>query len=414
MDVTLCLCYSLMSILPVCHSEKEYRAALEMQQQLEATPSSRRLPYTGHRPDTERSYEGPSHFDGAPLSVHGGQPSSVHSGHPSSHSSGSGSMAPVVAPRSAPPVQGRAYNAHSYQDSLCKVGQEAPLSYQGGGGDAEIKRCMNSEFAQARTSRHPHDMSPTSTSSVSTQPSGPLDFTIDQNSQNSSTDKPGAVFHDGDLDVSLEHETRSTPVSANNSLTYASGRKLAQAITRSVTDLAADGQRGDTRTSQGNRGRSSPGTPGNRVHSRSMENLSPKKQTKPRWGAVEIDIDAAYPSNTRAQARKDGAKPASPLTSTRLRPIRQKTSNAVVNILDDGVVCLEFFKTRGGEERVKEVWWISPDGVNVEVYQPNGDKGVPLRKLPPSPPSPSSTHLKHFKCSDLPTKYWKKYQYATR
>merc|ERR1719319_1704007 len=41
-----------------------------------------------------------------------------------------------------------------------------------------------------------------------------------------------------------------------------------------------------------------------------------------------------------------------PINSVRLRPTRQKTKNAVANILPNGEVCLEFIKNRGGEEKV--------------------------------------------------------------
>lgn len=101
-----------------------------------------------------------------------------------------------------------------------------------------------------------------------------------------------------------------------------------------------------------------------------------------------------------------------PLNSERLRPIRQKKGNAVVSITDDGEVCLEFFHHRNGEDKVFEVLRISQNGMKICVYQPNGKSGVPLSLQPPSPPAGCESACTHL-LSNLPSKYWKKYQYAT-
>ncbi|XP_061599028.1 serine/threonine-protein kinase PLK4 [Cololabis saira] len=99
-----------------------------------------------------------------------------------------------------------------------------------------------------------------------------------------------------------------------------------------------------------------------------------------------------------------------PLCSSRLKPIRQKTKNAVVSILDTGEVCMELLKCQNGQERVKDVLRISCDGSMVTIYQPNGGKGFPVLDCPPAPPEDILI------CSyeDLPEKYWKKYQYASK
>uniref|UniRef100_A0A8D0GZ37 Polo like kinase 4 n=1 Tax=Sphenodon punctatus TaxID=8508 RepID=A0A8D0GZ37_SPHPU len=55
----------------------------------------------------------------------------------------------------------------------------------------------------------------------------------------------------------------------------------------------------------------------------------------------------------------------SPLNAHRLKPIRQKTKNAVVSILDSGEVCMEFLKEHNSQELVKEVLRISCDGSGV-------------------------------------------------
>jgi len=54
-----------------------------------------------------------------------------------------------------------------------------------------------------------------------------------------------------------------------------------------------------------------------------------------------------------------------PISSKRLRPVRQKMKNVIVNIIDGGEVCLEFIKGSGGQEKICEVVRISPDGMRV-------------------------------------------------
>ncbi|TSN67064.1 Serine/threonine-protein kinase PLK4 [Bagarius yarrelli] len=122
-------------------------------------------------------------------------------------------------------------------------------------------------------------------------------------------------------------------------------------------------------------------------------------------------VQTAPLSRSTANEGKERKSPQfPPLCAARLKPIRQKTKNAVVSILDTGEVCMELLKGQGAQERVKEVLRISSDGSMVTVYQPNQGKGFPVLDHPPSPPEDI------FICSyeDLPEKYWKKYQYATK
>ncbi|XP_018098808.1 serine/threonine-protein kinase PLK4 isoform X2 [Xenopus laevis] len=100
----------------------------------------------------------------------------------------------------------------------------------------------------------------------------------------------------------------------------------------------------------------------------------------------------------------------SPLDAQRLKPIRQKTKNAVVSILESGEVCMEFLKEQNSQERVKEVLRISCDGNLIYVYHPNEGKGFPLVDRPPSPPENRLSYT----FDSLPEKYWKKYQYAAK
>ncbi|XP_066429864.1 serine/threonine-protein kinase PLK4 isoform X1 [Eleutherodactylus coqui] len=99
-----------------------------------------------------------------------------------------------------------------------------------------------------------------------------------------------------------------------------------------------------------------------------------------------------------------------PLNSERLKPIRQKTKNAVVSILDTGDVCMEFLKEQNSQERVKEVLRVSCDGNLIYIYHPNEGKGFPLVDRPPSPPE----NMLSYTFDSLPEKYWKKYQYASK
>eukprot|EP00794_Sanderia_malayensis_P006890 gene6890-7668_t len=100
-----------------------------------------------------------------------------------------------------------------------------------------------------------------------------------------------------------------------------------------------------------------------------------------------------------------------PLNVQRLRPIRQKTRNVVVSILEDETVCLEFIKARGSDDvRVMEVFKVTSDGIKITTYQPNGKQGTPL--APTAGVTPSSAVSYAF--SGLPQRLWKKYQYADR
>ncbi|XP_021092134.1 serine/threonine-protein kinase PLK4 isoform X2 [Heterocephalus glaber] len=99
-----------------------------------------------------------------------------------------------------------------------------------------------------------------------------------------------------------------------------------------------------------------------------------------------------------------------PLVAHRLKPIRQKTRKAVVSILDSEEVCVELLKDHTSQEYVKEVLQISRDGDMITVYYPNDERGFPLTDRPPSP----TNNISRYSFDNLPEKYWKKYQYASR
>ena len=99
-----------------------------------------------------------------------------------------------------------------------------------------------------------------------------------------------------------------------------------------------------------------------------------------------------------------------PLNVRRLRPIRQKTRNVVLSILEDETVCLEFIKSKGKDFYVTEVFRVSSDGNKVTTYQANGRDGVPLLDRPGEVPKSAVSYA----FSGLPQKLWKKYQYADK
>ncbi|XP_060234240.1 serine/threonine-protein kinase PLK4 isoform X2 [Meriones unguiculatus] len=100
----------------------------------------------------------------------------------------------------------------------------------------------------------------------------------------------------------------------------------------------------------------------------------------------------------------------SPLIAHRLKPIRQKTKKAVVSILDSEEVCVELLKECASEGLVKEVLQISSDGTMITVYYPNDGRGFLLADRPPLP----TDNISRYSFDNLPEKYWRKYQYASR
>uniref|UniRef100_A0A9J7YWN2 Serine/threonine-protein kinase PLK4 n=1 Tax=Cyprinus carpio carpio TaxID=630221 RepID=A0A9J7YWN2_CYPCA len=150
------------------------------------------------------------------------------------------------------------------------------------------------------------------------------------------------------------------------------------------------------------------------LHSQQQPKLFPHNNPGPcredGFGSGHVSESQGYSDTQFLGPPLSKGKSFPPLCAARLKPIRQKTKNAVVSILDSGEVCMELLKGQGAQERVKEVLRISCDGSMVTVYQPNEGKGFPVLDHPPSPPEDILI------CSyeDLPEKYWKKYQYATK
>lgn len=102
------------------------------------------------------------------------------------------------------------------------------------------------------------------------------------------------------------------------------------------------------------------------------------------------------------------------LSSKRLLPTRHQTKNAIVSILDTHEVCIEFIKKRGRikKEMVCEVCRISPDGLRIILYEPEGGRGVPPSDSPPPLPILGTDQI--FSFENLPAVHWKKYMYASK
>lgn len=103
-----------------------------------------------------------------------------------------------------------------------------------------------------------------------------------------------------------------------------------------------------------------------------------------------------------------------PFSTARLLPTRHQTKNAVLSILKDGEVCIEFLKKRTSIKKdiVCEVMRISSDGLRIILYEPKTEKGVALCDEPL--PLPTQGADKIYGIHNLPEKHKKKYNYASK
>ncbi|XP_034196457.2 polo like kinase SAK [Osmia lignaria lignaria] len=108
---------------------------------------------------------------------------------------------------------------------------------------------------------------------------------------------------------------------------------------------------------------------------------------------------------------EDGGKlQVPPLCSERLQPTRHRTKNAILTILDNGEVCIEFIKRRNGVEKISEVCRISSDGLRVILYKPIVSTEVGNQP----PPLPSRGADSIYSYENLPIRHHRKYVYASR
>ncbi|KAK7806662.1 hypothetical protein U0070_021933 [Myodes glareolus] len=95
---------------------------------------------------------------------------------------------------------------------------------------------------------------------------------------------------------------------------------------------------------------------------------------------------------------------------TRSEQSKNTSMESTVSILDSEEVCVELLKECTSEGHVKEVLQISSDGTMITVYYPNDGRGFPLGDRPPLP----TNNISRYSFDNLPEKYWRKYQYASR
>ncbi|GLV35155.1 Sak kinase [Carabus blaptoides fortunei] len=118
--------------------------------------------------------------------------------------------------------------------------------------------------------------------------------------------------------------------------------------------------------------------------------------------------------NINSETNHDSSINVPQLCSFRLLPIRHQTKNAVLSILESGEVCIQFIKKRGRarQDLVSEVCLISPDGMRIVLYEPEGGKGAIPADKPPTLPQRGADAI--FSYENLPEKHWKKYLYAAK
>ena len=100
------------------------------------------------------------------------------------------------------------------------------------------------------------------------------------------------------------------------------------------------------------------------------------------------------------------------LDTSRLKPMRELTKHAIVNILTNGTVCLEFMnRSLVNVLKVEEVITISSNGQIIEIHE------VPQNTFTTLSEDALSNRLMRrmqFNYSNLPSHYFKKYQYASK
>ncbi|RUS79271.1 hypothetical protein EGW08_012958 [Elysia chlorotica] len=154
-----------------------------------------------------------------------------------------------------------------------------------------------------------------------------------------------------------------------------------------------------------------------RLTSRELQKCMPDPGAErvPATSASSPRSDSMRSSGQASRPEAGGQDPhqeqlVAPLNTDRLRPIRQRTKNVVVHILENGEVCVEFIKRKGHEDVVMEVLYISSNGQQMKTFQPNEGRGAVVSEQP----QPLPGVCKKFDFSSIPQKYVKKYQYAAR
>ncbi|XP_059174862.1 uncharacterized protein LOC131955002 [Physella acuta] len=112
---------------------------------------------------------------------------------------------------------------------------------------------------------------------------------------------------------------------------------------------------------------------------------------------------------------QSGPTPQCPLINTaRLKPFRQRVNRLIMTITESGHVSLEVMSQQTTPqdgaviEIAKELFHVSPDGINIEVYQ--SSEGVAAIDGCPVQSQPAKVYTYPY----MPEKQWRKYQHAYR
>ncbi|THK33125.1 serine/threonine-protein kinase PLK4 isoform X1 [Diachasma alloeum] len=99
-----------------------------------------------------------------------------------------------------------------------------------------------------------------------------------------------------------------------------------------------------------------------------------------------------------------------PLNTERLLPVRHRTKNFILTILDNGEVCIEFLKKKNlSVDKINEVCRISNDGLRIVLYKPD------IREIGDQPPPlPSRGADNIYSYESLPSRHHRKYLYAAK
>ena len=81
--------------------------------------------------------------------------------------------------------------------------------------------------------------------------------------------------------------------------------------------------------------------------------------------------------------------------------------------MEKNEVVLELIKVKKDQQYIMEVIRVDPSNDLITIYQPNNGKGCPISNRPPSPPLDKGHYLQ-FDYQNLPQKYWKKYDLASK
>ncbi len=141
----------------------------------------------------------------------------------------------------------------------------------------------------------------------------------------------------------------------------------------------------------------------------SVSSLSSKSSTKggkaKKVKKPDVDLNGTKPISETVSAFRTGP--------TLLRPTRQASKNAVLNIMDRNEVVLELIKVKKNQQYIMEVIRIESEIDNIIVYQPNGGKGCIISNRPPPVPTEKGSFMQ-FNYKNLPQNYWKKYDLAAK